>query len=199
MGKKITRCKWAEGVSPYYIEYHDTEWGVPVYDDRVQFEFLLLEGAQAGLSWSTILNKREGYRKAFADFDVEKVARFSGKRIETLLDNPAIVRNRLKVESAVTNAQAFIEVQDAFGSFSKYIWGFVDGSPIQNRFRKNSDVPATSAVSDALSKDLRKRGFRFVGSTIMYAHMQATGLVNDHVLDCFRYQPCARLARKFKK
>jgi DNA-3-methyladenine glycosylase I len=179
-----------------YIEYHDKEWGVPVYDDRVQFEFLLLEGAQAGLSWSTILNKREGYRKAFADFDVEKVARFTKKRIEKLLSNPAIVRNRLKVESAVSNAQAFIGVQEEFGSFSKYIWGFVDGTPIQNRFRKDSDVLATSPESDALSKDLKERGFKFVGSTIIYAHMQATGLVNDHVLGCFRYQPCARFAKK---
>jgi len=198
MSKKISRCKWAEGVSLDYIEYHDKEWGVPVDDDAVQFEFLLLEGAQAGLSWSTILNKRAGYRKAFADFDVEKVARFTKKRIETLLNNPAIVRNRLKVESAVTNAQAFLEVQDAFGSFSKYIWGFVDGEPIQNNFRKDSDVPATSPESDALSKDLKKRGFRFVGSTIMYAHMQATGLVNDHVLGCFRHQPCAKLGKKFR-
>jgi len=198
MSKKLTRCKWAEGVSLDYIEYHDKEWGVPVYDDRVQFEFLLLEGAQAGLSWSTILNKRAGYRKAFADFDVEKVARFTKKRIETLLNNPAIVRNRLKVESAVTNAQAFIEVQEALGSFSEYIWGFVDGAPIQNQFRSDSDVPATSPESDALSKDLKKRGFRFVGSTIMYAHMQATGLVNDHVVGCFRHRPCARLARKSK-
>ena len=198
MSKKITRCDWAEGVNLDYIEYHDKEWGVPVYDDRVQFEFLLLEGAQAGLSWSTILNKRDGYRKAFAGFDVEKVARFTKKRIETLLNNPAIVRNRLKVESAITNAQAFLEVQDAFGSFSKYVWGFVDGEPIQNQFRKDSDVPATSPESDALSKDLKKRGFRFVGSTIIYAHMQATGLVNDHVLGCFRHQPCARLAKKFK-
>jgi DNA-3-methyladenine glycosylase I len=196
MKKNITRCRWAEGVSLDYIEYHDREWGVPVYDDTVQFEFLLLEGAQAGLSWSTILNKRAGYRKAFADFDVQKVARFTRKRIESLLGNPAIVRNRLKVESAVTNAQAFIRVQEEFGSFSKYIWGFVDGVPIQNKFKKDSDVPATSPESDALSKDLRKRGFRFVGSTIMYAHMQATGLVNDHVLGCFRYKPCARLARK---
>jgi len=194
--KKITRCKWAEGVSLEYIEYHDREWGVPVYDDKVQFEFLLLEGAQAGLSWSTILRKREGYRKAFADFDVEKVARFTKKRVEKLLANPAIIRNRLKVESAVTNAQAFIGVQEEFGSFSKYIWGFVDGAPIQNRFRKDSDIPATSAESDALSKDLKKRGFKFVGSTIVYAHMQATGLVNDHVTGCFRYRPCAKLAKK---
>ncbi|HSM31920.1 MAG TPA: DNA-3-methyladenine glycosylase I [Woeseiaceae bacterium] len=199
MTKKITRCKWAEGVSLEYIEYHDREWGVPAWDDKVQFEFLLLEGAQAGLSWSTILNKRDGYRKAFADFDVGKVARFTKKRIETLLGNPAIVRNRLKVESAVTNARAFIEVQEEFGSFSKYIWGFVDGEPIQNRFRKDSDVPATSPESDALSKDLKKRGFRFVGSTIMYAHMQATGLVNDHVTGCFRYRPCAKLAKKARR
>ena len=199
MTKKITRCKWAEGVSLDYIEYHDREWGVPVRDDKVQFEFLLLEGAQAGLSWSTILNKRAGYRKAFAGFDVEKVARFTRKRIETLLGNPASVRNRLKVESAITNAQAFIAVQEEFGSFSKYIWGFVDGEPIQNRFGKDSDVPATSPESDALSKDLKKRGFRFVGSTIMYAHMQATGLVNDHVLGCFRQKPCARLASRIRR
>ena len=196
MTKKITRCKWAEGVSLDYIEYHDKEWGVPVYDDTVQFEFLLLEGAQAGLSWSTILNKREGYRRAFAGFDVEKVARFTKNRVEKLLQNPGIVRNRLKVESAVTNAQAFIAVQEEFGSFSKYIWRFVDGTPIQNRFEKDSDVPATSPESDALSKDLKKRGFRFVGSTIVYAHMQATGLVNDHVTGCFCHRPCARLAKK---
>lgn len=195
MSKKITRCKWAEGVSLDYIEYHDKEWGVPVHDDRVQFEFLILEGAQAGLSWSTILNKREGYRQAFADFDVEKVARFTDKRVEKLLTNPAIVRNRLKVRSAVTNAKAFISVQEEFGSFSKYIWGFVDGTPIQNKFRKDSDIPATSPESDDLSKDLKKRGFKFVGSTIVYAHMQATGLVNDHVVGCFRYKPCAAMAR----
>ena len=169
---------------------------MPVYDDPVQFEFLLLEGAQAGLSWSTILNKREGYSRAFAGFDVEKVARFTKNRVEKLLQNPGIVRNRLKVESAVTNAQAFIAVQEEFGSFSKYIWRFVDGKPIQNRFEKDSDVPATSPESDALSKDLKKRGFRFVGSTIIYAHMQATGLVNDHVTGCFRHRPCARLAKK---
>ena len=196
MTKKITRRKWAEGVSPDYIEYHDNEWGVPVHDDKVQFEFLLLEGAQAGLSWSTILKKREGYRKAFAGFDVENVARFTKSRIEKLLQNPAIVRNRLKVESAVTNAQAFIRVQEEFGSFGGYIWGFVDGTPIQNRFTKDGDIPATSPESDALSKDLKKRGFRFVGSTIVYAHMQATGLVNDHVTGCFRYRPCARLANR---
>ena len=196
MSKAVTRCKWAEGVSLEYIEYHDKEWGVPVYDDRVQFEFLILEGAQAGLSWSTILAKRAGYRQLFADFDVEKVARFTKKRIEKLLENPAIVRNRLKVESAVTNARAFIAVQEEFGSFSDYIWGFVDGRPIQNKFRRDRDIPATSAASDALSKDLKKRGFKFVGSTIIYAHMQATGLVNDHVTSCFRYKPCAAMAKK---
>jgi len=193
MTKKIKRCRWAEGVSDNYIEYHDTEWGVPVRDDRVQFEFLILEGAQAGLSWSTILNKRAGYRKHFADFDVQKVARFTPKRIEKILQDPAVVRNRLKVESAVSNAKAFNAVQEEFGSFSDYIWGFVGGKPIQNNFKRDGDVPATSPESDALSKDLKKRGFRFVGSTIIYAHMQATGLVNDHVTACFRHKPCAKL------
>ena len=195
MPKAVKRCKWAEGVNLGYIEYHDKEWGVPVFDDRVQFEFLTLEGAQAGLSWSTILNKRDGYRKAFVDFDYEKVARFTKKRVEKLLTDPSIVRNRLKVESTVTNAKAFIEVQKEFGSFSKYIWGFVGGKPIQNRIKRDSDTPATSEESDALSKDLKKRGFRFVGSTIMYAHMQATGMVNDHVTSCFRYKPCAALGK----
>lgn len=195
MPKSPIRCAWAEGNGAGYIAYHDTEWGVPVRDDRVQFEFLVLEGAQAGLSWSTVLNKREGYRKAFADFDPAKVARFTKSRVEKLLTNPAIVRNRLKVESTVTNAKAFLEVQAEFGSFSDYIWGFVDGKPIQNRRRRDGEIPATSPESDALSKDLRKRGFRFVGSTIVYAHMQATGMVNDHLVDCFRYKPCARLAK----
>jgi DNA-3-methyladenine glycosylase I len=195
MNKPVIRCKWAEGVSLDYIAYHDEEWGVPVHDDRVQFEFLILEGAQAGLSWSTILNKRAGYRKAFADFDPQKVARFTAKRIDKLLQDPGIVRNRLKVQSAVTNAKAFLAVQDEFGSFSDYIWGFVDGEPIQNRCRKDADIPATSKESDALSKDLKKRGFKFVGSTIIYAHMQATGLVNDHVVGCFRHKPCRQLAK----
>ncbi len=195
MSKSITRCKWAEGVSLDYIRYHDEEWGVPAYDDRTQFEFLILEGAQAGLSWSTILNKREGYRKLFADFDPGKVARFTKKRVEKLLLDPAIVRNRLKVESAVTNAKAFLQVQEEFGSFGEYIWGFVDGKPIQNKFKEDSDIPATSPGSDALSKDLKKRGFRFVGSTIIYAHMQATGMVNDHVTACFRHKPCAVLGK----
>ena len=194
MAKSVTRCKWAEGVSLDYIEYHDKEWGVPVWDDRVQFEFLILEGAQAGLSWSTILNKRSGYRKAFADFDPVRVARFTAKRVEKLLQDPGIVRNRLKLNSAVTNAKAFLRVQKEYGSFCEYIWGFVDGSPIQTRFRKDSDIPATSPESDALSKDLRKRGFKFVGSTIVYAHMQATGMVNDHVTGCFRHRPCKAMA-----
>ena len=193
MAKEMTRCKWATNVSLDYIRYHDEEWGVPVHDDRTQFEFLILEGAQAGLSWSTILNKRDGYRKAFADFDPEKVARFTKKRVEKLLTDPSIVRNRLKVESAVTNAKAFLAVQEEFGAFSDYIWGFVDGKPIQNRRKLDRDIPATSPVSDALSKDLKKRGFKFVGSTIVYAHMQATGLVNDHVTGCFRHKPCARM------
>ena len=195
MSKSITRCRWAEGVSLDYIRYHDEEWGVPVHDDQTQFEFLILEGAQAGLSWSTILNKRAGYKKLFAEFDPEKVARFTKKRVEKLLLDPAIVRNRLKVESTVSNANAFLKVQEEFGSFSDYIWGFVDGKPIQNNFRKDGDVPATSPESDALSKDLKKRGFRFVGSTIIYAHMQATGLVNDHVTGCFRHKPCAMLGK----
>ncbi len=191
---KVTRCGWAEGVSDLYLAYHDTEWGVPVRDDRGQFEFLILEGAQAGLSWSTVLNKRDGYRRNFADFDPVKVARFSAKRIEKILTDPGVVRNRLKVESAVTNARAFLEVQAEFGSFCDYIWGFVDGEPIQNRFESDAEVPATSPVSDALSKDLKQRGFRFVGSTIVYAHMQATGLVNDHLISCFRHDACAALA-----
>jgi DNA-3-methyladenine glycosylase I len=195
MAKKLKRCGWAGDSSLEYIRYHDEEWGVPVRDDRTQFEFLILEGAQAGLSWSTILNKREGYRKNFANFDPEKVARFTPKRVEKILQDPGVVRNRLKVESAVTNARAFLEVQDEFDGFCNYIWGFVDGKPVQNRFRRMADVPATSPVSDALSKDLKKRGFRFVGSTIMYAHMQATGLVNDHEVSCFRYKPCAALGR----
>ena len=194
MGKDYTRCKWAEGASLDYIRYHDEEWGVPVHDDRTQFEFLILEGAQAGLSWSTILNKRDGYRRAFADFDPQKVARFTKRRVEKLLKDPSIVRNRLKVESAVSNAQAFLDVQEEFGSFSDYIWGFVDGRPMQNTFKRDRDIPATSPESDALSKDLKKRGFRFVGSTIIYAHMQATGLVNDHVTGCFRHKACAKLA-----
>lgn len=196
MTKVVHRCRWAEGVSLNYIEYHDKEWGVPVWNDRVHFEFLILEGAQAGLSWSTILNKRDGYRKAFVDFDPEKVARFTDKRVEKLLQDSSIVRNRLKVRSAITNARALLAVRQEFGTFCDYIWDFVDGCPIQNKIRSDGDVPATSPESDALSKDLKQRGFKFVGSTIMYAHMQATGMVNDHVLGCFRYKPCAAMTKK---
>ncbi len=188
------RCAWAEGGNDLYLEYHDTEWGVPVHDDRRQFEFLVLEGAQAGLSWSTVLNKREGYRKAFANLDPARVARFSEKKIEALLADPSIIRNRLKVNSAVHNARLFLALQQEFGSFDAYIWGFVGGKPIQNRRDTMEDIPATSPESDALSRDLKKRGFKFVGSTIMYAHMQAVGMVNDHVVGCFRYRECAALS-----
>ena len=189
-----TRCSWCLGVSDAYQAYHDEEWGVPVHDDLTQFEFLTLESAQAGLSWSTVLHKRDGYRKAFAGFDVQKVSRFSERKIETLCQNPAIIRNRLKIKSAVSNARAFIEIQTEFGSFADYIWGFVDGQAVQNRWRRNAKVPATSKVSDALSKDLKQRGFKFVGSTIIYAHLQATGLINDHLVDCYRYEVCRDLA-----
>ncbi len=183
-GKK--RCAWVKD-DPLYIAYHDTEWGVPVHDDRMLFEFVLLEGAQAGLSWETILKKRENYRRAFAAFDPKKVAKFDEKKIEALLQNPGIVRNRLKVRAAVTNARCFLEIQKEFGSFDAYVWAFVDGKPRINRWRKMEQVPATTPLSDALSKDLVKRGFKFMGSTIAYAHMQATGMVNDHTVDCFRY------------
>ena len=183
-----TRCKWSTGGNELYIDYHDHEWGVPQHDDRVLFEFLILEGAQAGLSWSTILNKREGYRKAFSDFDPETVARYDKAKISKLLQNPAIVRNRLKVESAVINARAFLDVQEEFGSFDAYIWRFTGGKPIQNSWKAMKQVPASTKESDAMSKDLKSRGFKFVGSTIMYAHMQATGMVNDHTTDCFRWK-----------
>ncbi|MFQ5548830.1 MAG: DNA-3-methyladenine glycosylase I [Woeseia sp.] len=196
MAGKIVRCAWAGESSLPYIEYHDREWGVPVWDDRTQFEFLILEGAQAGLSWSTILNKRDGYRKNFADFDAEKVARFTKKRIERILQDPSVVRNKLKVNGAVRNARAFLRVQEEFDGFCNYIWQFVGGKPKQNRFLSDADIPATSPESDAMSKDLKMRGFTFVGSTIMYAHMQATGMVNDHVVGCFRYEECAALAKK---
>jgi len=196
MVKKVKRCFWAGDSSLDYIRYHDEEWGVPVWDDQTQFEFLLLEGAQAGLSWSTILAKREGYRKNFAGFDPNKVARFTAKRIDRILQDPGIVRNRLKVNSAVTNARAFLKIQEEFDGFCNYIWGFVGGKPIQHKLRRDSDFPATTPESDALSKDLKKRGFKFVGSTIVYAHMQATGMVNDHEVGCFRHKECAALARK---
>ncbi|MEX1238813.1 MAG: DNA-3-methyladenine glycosylase I [Cyclobacteriaceae bacterium] len=181
------RCSWCLKFDQY-IQYHDEEWGLPVHDDRVHFEFLILEGAQAGLSWSTILKKRMGYRKAFADFDHQKVARFTSSRIEKLLLDPGIVRNRLKVTAAVNNAKKFLEVQKEFGSFDQYIWSFVGDKPIINRWKTLKEIPATTPESDALSKDLIRRGFKFVGSTVIYAHMQACGLVNDHLVDCWRYR-----------
>lgn len=183
-----TRCQWAEGQFDKYIKYHDEEWGVPVHDDQTHFEFLILEGAQAGLSWSTILKRREGYRDSFANFDPEKVAKFDEEKIQELLQFEGIIRNKLKVRSAVTNAQNFLEIQDEFGSFDNYVWQFVDGEPIVNHWKSLKEVPATTKESDALSKDLKKCGFKFVGSTIMYAYMQACGLVNDHTVNCFRYE-----------
>ncbi len=189
----IVRCLWSAAGDEQYIRYHDEEWGVPVHDDQKQFEFLTLESAQAGLSWATVLRKRENYRRLFAEFDPEKVARFTEKRIEKILVDPGIIRNRLKVLAAVSNAQRFLEVQEEFGTFDQYIWSFVGGKPIRNQHEQHKYVPATSQESDALSKDLKKRGFKFVGSTIMYAHMQATGLVNDHLVSCFRYKHCAKL------
>ena len=182
------RCRWAQGGTPEYIAYHDEEWGVPQHDDRVLFEFLILEGAQAGLSWSTILNKRENYRKAFAGFDPIKVARFDARKIASLMQDAGIVRNRLKIAGAIANARAFLDVQKEFGSFDRYIWQFVGGKPVRNAWQSHKQVPATTPVSDAMSKDLKRRGFKFVGSTIMYAFMQATGMVNDHATTCFRWK-----------
>ncbi|HUL80888.1 MAG TPA: DNA-3-methyladenine glycosylase I [Gammaproteobacteria bacterium] len=182
----VRRCAWSEGVDPAMERYHDEEWGVPVRDDRKHFEFLVLESAQAGLSWWTILRKRDGYRRAFADFDAAGVARFDARAVARLMKDSGIVRNRQKIEATIANARAFLDVQKEFGSFDAYVWGFVGGEPIVNRWRKQSEVPATTALSDALSKDLKARGFKFVGSTIVYAHMQATGLVDDHLLTCFR-------------
>ena len=191
-----TRCTWPLKGNALYLAYHDTEWGVPAWDDQTQFEFLILEGAQAGLSWSTILNKREGYRAALAGFDAEKIARFGKRDIARLLKDPGIVRNRLKVEATITNARAYLEFRERNGSFAEYLWSFVGGKPIQHRFRTTKEVPATTPESDALSKDLKKRGFKFVGSTIIYAHMQATGMVNDHLVSCFRYKECRALGQK---
>lgn len=192
------RCPWALAGNDAYIAYHDNEWGVPVTDDRKQFEFLILESAQAGLSWSTVLNRREGYRRAFADFDAEKVARFTPKRVDKLLADTGIIRNRMKVEAAVNNARRFLTLQEEFGSFCAYIWEFVEGKPVQNNWERQADLPATSPVSDALAKDMKQRGFKFVGSTILYAHLQATGLINDHIKSCFRHAACARLARALR-
>jgi DNA-3-methyladenine glycosylase I len=184
----IKRCAWVSGADPLMLEYHDREWGVPVHEDRKHFEFLVLEAAQAGLSWAIVLKKREGYRRAFEGFDPEKVARFTARRIEKLVLNPEIVRNRMKIEAAVRNARSFLEVQGEFGSFDSYCWRFVDGRPKRNRWKAMREISATSPESDAFSKDLKRRGFSFVGSTIIYAHMQAVGMVNDHLVDCFRYR-----------
>jgi len=183
-----TRCAWVSNATPLMLEYHDHEWGVPVHDDRKHFEFLILEGAQAGLSWSTILNRREGYRKAFAGFDPEKVARFTPARVEKLMLDTGIIRNRLKIESCLRNARAFLKLQEEFGAFDRYCWRFVDGKPKVHHLKSTVPIPATSPESDAFSKDLKRRGFNFVGSTILYAHMQAVGMVNDHLIDCFRYR-----------
>ena len=184
---EIIRCPWCLGF-PEYVAYHDTEWGVPVYDDRIHFEFLILESAQAGLSWATILKKRDGYRKAFADFDYKIVAEFPESYVQELLQDPGIIRNTLKIKAAINNARCFLKVQEEFGSFSNYIWGFVGGKPIQNSLRSMGGAQATTPESDLLAKDLKKRGFKFLGSTTIYAHMQATGLVNDHLTSCFRYE-----------
>ena len=191
--KELIRCDWCLSGNDLYRQYHDTEWGVPAYDDQTQFEFLILEGAQAGLSWSTILNKRAGYRRAFANFDANRIARFGKRDIDRLLQDAGIVRNRLKIEATIGNARAFLKFQDKHNGFAEYMWSFVNGKPIQNRLRAQKEIQATSRESDLLSKDLKKRGFRFVGSTIIYAHMQATGMVNDHLVDCFRYRECKAL------
>ena len=184
-----TRCQWATHTE-HEKEYHDTEWGVPLHDDRLLFEFLILEGAQAGLSWSTVLAKREGYRKAFDNFEIDIVSKYTEEKIQELILNPAIIRNKLKIRSTVTNAKAVLKVIDEFGSLDKYLWSFVDQKPIKNSWKSMDQVPNTSPISDAMSKDLKKRGFKFIGSTICYAFMQATGMVNDHTVDCFRYNEC---------
>jgi len=189
------RCAWA-GTDPLFVAYHDEEWGVPVHDDHLLFEFLVLEGAQAGLSWSTILRKRDSYRAAFDRFDPRKVARYDKRKVAALLANAGIVRNRAKIESAIKNAKAFLDVQAEFGSFDAYQWRLVDGRPIQNRWRDMKDLPARTAQSDAMSKDLKSRGFTFVGPTIVYAHMQAVGMVNDHTVDCFRHAEVAKLGAR---
>jgi DNA-3-methyladenine glycosylase I len=194
--RRRTRCAWAKPTNPLYIAYHDDEWGVPAHDDHHLFEMLVLEGAQAGLAWETILGKRVAYRRAFDGFDPSRVARFDARRQAALCRDPGIVRNRLKIASAVTNARAFLAVVDAFGSFDAWLWRFVDGRPLQNAWPSLRQVPARTALSDAVSKDLAQRGFKFVGSTICYAYLQAVGLVNDHVVGCFRHRACARLGAK---
>jgi DNA-3-methyladenine glycosylase I len=190
MDDERSRCSWCLGVSDAYQAYHDEEWGCPVTDDRGQFEFLVLESAQAGLSWSTVLHKRDGYRRAFAGFDPERVARFNRRSVERLVGDAGIIRNRLKIEAAIGNARAFLELQARYGSFSAWLWDFVEGRPVVNHWREMRQVPATTALSDRISKELKARGFRFVGSTIVYAHLQATGLVNDHLVSCYRHAEC---------
>lgn len=185
--ENINRCNWA-GDDPLYQKYHDNEWGTPVYDDATLFEFLILETFQAGLSWITILRKRENFRMAFDQFDYQKIAKYDTKKENILLQDAGIIRNKLKIKAAISNAQAFLKIQEEFGSFSKYIWAFVDGKPIQNKFKTMSELPANTPLSDTISKDLKKRGFKFVGSTVIYAHMQACGMVNDHLITCFRYK-----------
>jgi DNA-3-methyladenine glycosylase I len=196
LSPKITRCRWAS--TELNIPYHDEEWGVPVHNDNTWFELLILEGAQAGLSWDTVLKKRARYREVFANFDPQKVARYDAKKVKSLLADPGIIRNRLKIAATIGNARAFLQIQKEFGSFDAYIWRFVDGKPIQNAWKTHKKLPASSAISDAISKDLKKRGFSFVGSTIIYALMQATGLVNDHMVDCFRYSEVANQHRTAK-
>ena len=192
---EIKRCGWCEG-DPLYEAYHDHEWGVPVLDDETLFEFLTLETFQAGLSWITVLRKRNNFRKAFDDFDYRKIAQYKDAKITELMQNAGIIRNQMKIRAAVTNAQAYMRIQDEFGSFCKYIWQFVDGKPIQNEIENHKKAPATTKISDELSKDLKKRGFKFVGSTVIYAHMQATGMVNDHQVDCFRHKEVRKLGEK---
>ena len=183
------RCDWS-GSDPIYVEYHDHEWGVPVRDDRKQFEFLVLESAQAGLSWLTILKRREGYRRLYEGFDPEKVVRFDESRIQTMLKDTGIIRNRKKIESSINNARRFLEVREQYGSFCNYFWGFTDGKQVANHYKSMNEIPATTSLSDTITKDMKQRGFQFLGSTILYAHMQATGLVNDHIVDCFRHKEC---------
>ena len=192
------RCEWA-GTDPLYVSYHDNEWGVPIHDDATLFEFLTLEGAQAGLSWITILRKRVGYRRAFCGFDAYRVARFDARKVAALMQDPSIVRNRAKIEATVKNAQVFIETQEQFGSFARYQWRFVDGHPIQNTYKRMAQIPARTALSDSISKDLKQRGFSFVGSTIVYSHMQATGMVNDHLVGCTRHDEVAALAQRLPR
>jgi DNA-3-methyladenine glycosylase I len=196
MGDTVTRCPWCLG-DPLYVEYHDREWGVPVHDDIKWFEFLVLEGAQAGLNWLLVLKKRENYRRAYQGFDFEKVARFGEERIARLLSNPGLIRNRAKLSASVGNARHFLAVRREFGSFDRYMWSFMDGRPLQNRWRSDRQIPSRTPLSDLISKDLKRRGFKFVGSTIVYAHMQATGMVNDHLLACFRHDQVKNLQKKY--